>query len=173
MRFFAFLTMMPDVWSLGQCDANGVCTVKVTGNKTKTTKIRARPTCSCFCAPACTPFQSPHVCSLQGGIKNGDWWRKELNKAQEECVSVDPEVNCRLSHLREDSPWLFASHGTPRLFRPFLLRSFVLVLSRPVYGWLLRLPAPIILVVSSGGLPFCDQFARGTCRAPRRATSGR
>ena len=28
-RFFAFLTLMPSAFSIGQCDSNGVCTVKV------------------------------------------------------------------------------------------------------------------------------------------------
>eukprot|EP00614_Pseudopedinella_elastica_P010416 CAMPEP_0172606448 /NCGR_PEP_ID=MMETSP1068-20121228/26639_1 /TAXON_ID=35684 /ORGANISM="Pseudopedinella elastica, Strain CCMP716" /LENGTH=654 /DNA_ID=CAMNT_0013409143 /DNA_START=86 /DNA_END=2050 /DNA_ORIENTATION=- len=54
MRVFAFLAVAPSVWSVGQCDANGQCTVK-------------------------------------GGIKDGDWWRKELNSAQPECKDIDPQ----------------------------------------------------------------------------------
>jgi hypothetical protein len=33
-RLFAFLAMAPAVWSSGQCDANGVCTVKVFSTET-------------------------------------------------------------------------------------------------------------------------------------------
>jgi hypothetical protein len=31
------------------------------------------------------------VCTVKGGIKNGAWWRKELNSAQPECKKIDPE----------------------------------------------------------------------------------
>jgi len=33
IRFFAFLAMAPSVWSVGQCDEKGVCTVKVRREK--------------------------------------------------------------------------------------------------------------------------------------------
>jgi hypothetical protein len=53
-RLFAFLAMAPAAWSAGQCDTNGVCTVK-------------------------------------GGLKDGKWWRKELDAKQPLCHKIDPD----------------------------------------------------------------------------------
>jgi hypothetical protein len=78
IRAFAFLVMSPCVWSVGQCDSNGVCTVKVSflpHFARRSLKI------------------SSFVHTYQGGIKDGNWWRQELNSAQPDCKAIDPQVN--------------------------------------------------------------------------------
>ena len=76
-RIFAFLAMAPAALSVGQCDSKGVCTVKVR------TLAKSPKTPQAF-----TSFRHYE----QGGIKDGAWWRKELNSAQPECKKIDPQV---------------------------------------------------------------------------------
>jgi len=92
--------MSPCVWSVGQCDSNGLCTVK-------------------------------------GGIKNGHWWRKELNSAQPECKSIDPEHagTCHQWTVALDPPARNRVAAIKEMLADYILTTERVGLKRRVLEW--------------------------------------